>query len=139
MGVELVNGQRINARKGIVMSAGAIESPAILMCSGIGSAQELKSIGINSVIDSPEVGQNLHDHPVIGVHHAGPRSGYGLTLAQLPGWMIAPVRYFCSRKGPLASNIVEAGAFFNARGTGVQPDVQVHFIPYMMGWRGRPR
>jgi len=139
VGVDLIGGRRISARKGVVLSAGAIESPAILMRSGIGPAQELKSLGISVVKDSSEVGQNLHDHPAIGVHHAGPRSGYGLTLGQLPAWAIAPFSYLLADKGPLASNIVEAGAFLNARGTGDPPDVQVHFIPYMMGWRGRTR
>jgi choline dehydrogenase len=139
VGVDLIGGRRISARKGVVLSAGAIESPAILMRSGIGPAQQLKSLGISVVKDAPEVGQNLHDHPSIGVHHAGPRSGYGLTLEQLPAWAIAPFSYLLADKGPFASNIVEAGAFFNARGTGDPPDVQVHFIPYMMGWRGRTR
>lgn len=136
-GVELVNGERIYARKGIVMSAGAIESPALLMRSGIGPANQLKSLGINLIKDAPEVGLNLHDHPVIGVHHAGPASGYGLTLAQLPAWMISPLTYLLLKRGRLASNLVEAGAFFNARETEDRPDVQVHFIPYMMGWQGK--
>jgi choline dehydrogenase len=138
-GVELSDGQRITALKGVVLSAGAIESPTILMRSGIGPAEELKSLGINVVKDAPEVGQNLHDHPAIGLHHAGPNSGYGLTLAQLPAWAMAPLSYLLAGKGPFASNIVEAGAFFNSNGKSDKPDVQVHFIPYMMGWRGRTR
>ena len=135
--VVLAGGGRINARKGVVLSAGAIESPAILMRSGIGPGQELQSLGIHVVQDAPGVGENLHDHPVIGVHHAGANSGYGLTLAQLPTWALAPFSYLLAKKGPFTSSIVEAGAFFNARGEGGSPDVQVHFIPYMMGWKGR--
>jgi choline dehydrogenase len=138
-GVELIDGQQITARKGVVLSAGAIESPAILMRSGIGPAEDLNSLGIEAVEDAPEVGRNLHDHPAIGVHHAGPQSGYGLTLAQLPIWAMAPIAYLVGNKGALASNIVEAGAFFDSSGKGDKPDVQVHFIPYMMGWRGRTR
>ena len=138
-GVELTNGERMVARKGVVLSAGAIESPAILMRSGVGPAEDLKSLGIDVVQDSPEVGANLHDHPAVGVHHTGPGSGYGLTLAQLPMWAAAPFAYLFGKRGPFSSNIVEAGAFFNARGTSDQPDVQVHFIPYMMGWQGRTR
>ena len=137
--VELIDGRRIKARKGVVLSAGSIESPAILMRSGIGPARRLQSLGINVIHDSPEVGTNLHDHPSIGVHHAGARSGYGLTLAQLPVWAMAPLVYLLANRGPFASNFVEAGAFFNAAGTNGPPDVQVHFIPYMMGWRGKAR
>ncbi len=139
MGVELLSGQQLFARKGVVLSAGSIESPALLMRSGVGPAAHLKSLGIPVIKDAPEVGQNLHDHPVVGVHHAGPSSGYGLTLAQLPAWFIAPLTYLISKKGRLASNLVEAGAFFNARETSTKPDVQVHFIPYMMGWQGKTR
>ncbi len=135
--VELIDGSKISARKGIVLCAGALESPAILMRSGIGPAKDLYPLGIDILMDAPQVGQNLHDHPAVGLHHAGPNSGYGLTLRQLPMWLLAPFAFMLSGKGPFASNIVEAGAFFNARGENGPPDVQVHFIPYMMGWKGR--
>ncbi len=138
-GVELTDGRRLTARKGVVLSAGSIESPAILMRSGVGPAAHLHSLNIKVVKDAPEVGRNLHDHPVIGLYHAGPNSGYGLTLRQLPQWAFAPFSYLLANKGPLASNLVEAGAFFNACARDEKPDVQVHFIPYKMGWRGRTK
>lgn len=139
VGIVLIGGQTFKARKGVVLSAGAIESPAVLMRSGIGPGEQLRSLGISVLKDAPQVGRNLHDHPSVGIHHAGANSGYGLTLKQLPGWAAAPWLYVLGKRGVLSSNIVEAGAFFHSGGSSAIPDAQVHFIPYMMGWRGKAR
>ena len=139
--VALIDGRVVSARKGIVLSAGAIGSPSILMRSGIGPASQLKSLGIEPVLDAPGVGQNLHDHPAVGLHHAGPGSGYGLTASQALGWALSPFQWLLTRKGRMSSNFVEAGAFFRAMPTeddpNAPPDVQVHFIPYKMGHGAR--
>jgi len=134
--VVLTDGAKLTAGKGIILSAGSIGSPAILMRSGIGPASHLQELGICVIHGSEEVGENLHDHPAVGLHYVGPRSGYGLTFAQLPAWVLAPLRYLFMRKGRFASPTVEGGAFFNARGDASEPDVQCHFIPFMMGWKG---
>ncbi|KAF7947601.1 hypothetical protein EAE96_008684 [Botrytis aclada] len=60
--VELANGRRISATKEIIISAGAYRTPQILLLSGIGSSGELAQHGVQQVVDSPHVGQNLHDH-----------------------------------------------------------------------------
>ncbi len=134
--VILTDGSELTAIKGIILSAGSIGSAAILLRSGIGPADQLKTHGIEMVARSDEVGENLHDHPGAGLHFAGPGSGYGITLAQAPAWALAPVRYLLSGTGRLASPTVEGGAFFNARDDGGPPDVQSHFIPFMLGWKG---
>jgi len=134
--VVFADGSALIANKGIILSAGAIGSPEILLRSGIGPAADLAALGIEIKVRSEEVGHNLHDHPAVGIHHAGKRSGYGLTMRQIPLWLAAPVRYLTSGSGPLASPTVEGGAFFNARGDGGPPDIQVHFIPFMVGWQG---
>lgn len=135
--VLLADGRRITARRGIVLSAGSIGSPAILMRSGIGPGAHLQTLGIPVHLDAPGVGGNLHDHPAVGVHHAGAGSGYGLTLAQLPAWALSPLHWLLRRRGRMTSNFVEAGAFIRARPDEGPPDIQVHFIPYMMGHQGR--
>ncbi len=139
--VLLVDGRIITARRGIILSAGSIGSPAILMRSGIGPADHLQEIGIQVLRNAPGVGGNLHDHPTIGVHHKGANSGYGLTLDQTLAWAASPLHWLLRRKGRLTSNFVEAGAFFRAAPIGddgdARPDVQTHFIPYMMGYNGR--
>ena len=134
--VVLIDGTKLTASKGVILSAGSIGSPAILMRSGVGPAAHLQEMGISVTHASDEVGENLHDHPAAGLHYVGPESGYGLTLSQLPAWMLAPFRYLFTRKGRFASPTVEGGAFFNARGEAGEPDVQCHFIPFMMDWKG---
>lgn len=135
--VLFAGGSELRATKGIVLCAGAIGSPAILMRSGVGPARALERLGIDMVQDLPQVGENLHDHPAVGLHFAGPGSGYGLTLAQMPAWALAPFQYLATGRGRFASPTVEGGAFFNARGLDEAPDVQTHFIPFMLGWQGR--
>jgi choline dehydrogenase len=138
--VELIDGRVVSARRGIVLSAGSIGSPSILMRSGIGPAAQLTELGISINVDSQQVGQNLSDHPVIGVHHEGRNSGYGLVWNQSLQWAMSPFHWLAQRKGRLTSNFVEAGAFFRvnpATPEDDRPEIQVHFIPYMMGYKGK--
>ncbi|MEL6690581.1 MAG: GMC oxidoreductase [Pseudomonadota bacterium] len=135
-GVRLTDGTQIDANKAVVLSAGSLMSPAILMRSGIGPKEELASHGIPVRHTSEEVGQNLHDHPGFGLHFEGAGTGYGLEPAQWWNWAAAPVNLM-RNKGPLASPTVEGGAFFNARGDGPEPDVQTHFIPFHLDHTGK--
>ncbi|MCG6902004.1 MAG: GMC family oxidoreductase, partial [Rhodobacter sp.] len=125
----------VRAARGVILSAGSVGSPAIRLRSGIGPADQLRGLGIDVVAASEAVGANLQDHPGVGLHFDG--GGYGLSLAQLPGWIAAPLRWASTGRGRLASPTVEGGAFFNALGTGTVPDVQSHFIPFKLGWQGR--
>ncbi|MDG4649670.1 GMC family oxidoreductase N-terminal domain-containing protein [Roseibacterium sp. SDUM158017] len=135
-GVALADGTEVRAAKGVVLCAGSIGSPAILMRSGVGPRGDLAALGIDSRIDAPAVGRNLHDHPGVGLHFEAAGSGYGLERAQWPRWAVAPVAYGLLRRGPLASPTCEAGAFFNARGEDAPPDVQTHFIPFFLAHEG---
>ncbi|NNK66374.1 MAG: GMC family oxidoreductase, partial [Rhodobacteraceae bacterium] len=136
-GVVFRNGQSVKARNAVILSAGAIESPMILFRSGIGPAADLRKTGIEVLTDAPGVGANLHDHPGFGLHHAGPGSGYGLVMGQALHWAVSPVTWALFRSGRLASNTVEAGAFFRVSDGDGPPEIQTHFIPFMMGWQGR--
>ncbi|WP_415921619.1 GMC family oxidoreductase [Tateyamaria sp. SN6-1] len=135
-GVVLRDGRALHARQGVVLSAGSIESPMILMRSGIGPGANLRAAGITVHVDAPGVGANLHDHPGFGLHFKGSGSGYGLTLGQLPMWALSPFQWLLTRSGRLSSNTVEAGAFYSV-GDGDAPDIQTHFLPFLMGWQGR--
>ncbi|MEY1554775.1 GMC family oxidoreductase [Yoonia sp. R2331] len=134
--VEFTDGTRITAAKGVVLSAGAIGSPEILLRSGVGPAADLAAADVPLVLDAPQVGANLHDHPGVGLHFAGAESGYGLTWKQAANWALAPLNYLVRRKGVFASPTVEAAAFFNARDEDTAPDIQSHFIPFFMNWKG---
>ena len=126
---------RIAARREVVLSAGAIGSPSILLRSGVGPADHLSDLGIDVVVDRP-VGRNLHDHPAVGIHYGGGNLGYALSLATMAENVLAPLRYVLQRKGLLASNTVEAGGFARTRSDLAEPDVQFHFIPARLGHEG---
>ncbi|RWL86324.1 MAG: alcohol dehydrogenase [Mesorhizobium sp.] len=136
----LHNGEQktISASREIVLSAGAINSPRILMASGIGPAAELQAIGITPVLDLPGVGKNLQDH-VDGMITVRSRSSrtLGLSIANLPRMAAAPFQYFARRKGMLTTNYVEAGGFAKTRYANGLPDIQFHFVPGYRSHRGR--
>jgi len=74
-GVRLVDGSEVHAGKGVVLAAGSIGSPAILMRSGIGPGEDLRRLGIDVRHDAPGVGGNLHDHPGFGLQFEGQGTG----------------------------------------------------------------
>jgi len=127
----------IDVSREIVLAAGAIASPAILMRSGVGPPDHLAEFDIACVHASPAVGENLHDHPAVGMHYGGGAHGYALSLATLPANIVAPFRYVLLRKGLFASNTVEAGGFARTREDIDEPDVQFHFIPARLGHEDR--
>jgi choline dehydrogenase len=120
------------ARSEVIVSAGAIASPKLLMLSGIGPREHLQAMGIDVRVDSPQVGENFQDHLSASVyaqtrepssllgHDRGLRAiGHGL-------------KYLATRHGLLSSNVVESGAFVDATGCG-RPDVQFHVVPALVG------
>ncbi|MEM1263795.1 MAG: GMC family oxidoreductase N-terminal domain-containing protein [Pseudomonadota bacterium] len=129
--------ERIGVRGELIVCAGAIASPTLLMRSGIGDPAQLTTLGIEPFLDNPAVGKNLHDHPAVGMHYGGGFDGYALSLATLPSNLLAPLRYGLSGRGLFASNTVEAGGFARTDSGLAEPDVQFHFIPARLGHRGR--
>ncbi|WP_175649680.1 GMC family oxidoreductase [Pseudomonas sp. Marseille-P9899] len=123
---------QFKARAEVIVSAGAIASPKLLMLSGIGPGEHLQSLGIPTRVDAPGVGENFQDHLSASVyaqtrqpasllgHDRGLRAiGHGL-------------KYLATRRGLLSSNVVESGAFVDATGCG-RPDVQFHVVPALVG------
>jgi choline dehydrogenase len=109
----------------VILSAGAIGSPHLLLLSGIGPAEQLIEQGIRVVADSPGVGANLSDHPVVTAMWHTPRVT-GLweqaTPSRLGRW-----KYLHS--GPLTSNLAEAGGFTRTMPSLAAPDLQWHVLP----------
>lgn len=127
-GVELMDGEAIRASREVILTAGAIGSPKLMMLSGLGPADHLRGVGVAVVADIPEVGRNLHDHFGIDIVHElnGP---HGFDKYNKPLWMAwAGLEYALFRKGPVASNIVEGGAFWYADRSAATPDLQFHFL-----------
>ena len=127
----------IKVGRELILCAGAIGSPALLLKSGIGPAEHLRDMGITVELDLFGVGKNLHDHPAVAVFHGGGSVGYGLSLSALPTLAMAPFQYLLTRRGLFASNTVEGGGFAKTNPQLTEPDVQFHFIPARLGHQQR--
>jgi choline dehydrogenase-like flavoprotein len=112
----------------ILVTSGAIGTPKIMMLSGIGPADHLRSHGIDVVHDLPGVGENLNDHFGIDIVYElnGPDS---LDKYNKLHWMLwAGIQYTLFKSGPVTSNVVEGGAFWYADKSAAVPDLQFHFL-----------
>ena len=121
----------------IILAAGTVNSPQLLMLSGIGPADMLRHHGIRVVQDLPGVGANLQDHPTVSVAMSNPGAeSYALSWRTAPRVALAPLRYLFARRGMLASNAAEAGGFLHSRPELDRPDLQMTF---MVGLKDNPR
>jgi choline dehydrogenase len=125
------NLRRARARKEVLVSSGAYNSPQLLQLSGVGPAELLKSHGIDVVLDAAGVGNDLQDHMQVRIVMRGQNC---LTLNDVVNnpvrRMMAGVRYAMSRSGPLTVAAGTSGAFFKTSPRLASPDIQIHFIPF---------
>lgn len=117
--------ETVTAGSEVILSAGAFGTPHLLMLSGIGPADHLREHGIDVVVDNPNVGGHLMDHPMYLLNFESSASGT-LAEAEKP---IQLVNYFARRRGLLTSNIGEAGAFFHTRSGDAAPYMQFIAAP----------
>ncbi|MCQ0969388.1 GMC family oxidoreductase N-terminal domain-containing protein (plasmid) [Paracoccus sp. TK19116] len=128
-GIEIASGsgtEILHAGAEVLLSAGAIGSPRLLMLSGIGPADHLRDLGLPVVLDQPEVGANLQDHLDLFViaECSGPHT---YDRYAKPLWSaVAGLQYLVSRKGPVASSLFETGGFWYADPDARSPDIQLH-------------
>jgi choline dehydrogenase len=116
---------QVRAAQEIILCGGAINSPQLLMLSGIGPADRLKTIGIQPIVHLPGVGQNLQDHLVASPVYQCSQS-VSLIKAETLGSLL---KYLLFKKGPLTSNLAEAGGFVRVLPNTALPDLQFHFAP----------
>ncbi|TBU74515.1 GMC family oxidoreductase [Phytopseudomonas daroniae] len=135
VGVEYVQGRTsreirfARAEREVVVAAGAIGSPKILMLSGVGPADALRAQGIEVMQDLPGVGQNLQDHFDIDIVYEL-NGACSLDKYAKPHMMLlAGLEYKLFNKGPVTSNIAEGGAFWYGDSQSPTPDLQFHFLP----------
>ena len=130
-GVELVRDgrtERLEARAEVVLAGGAFNSPQLLMCSGIGPAAHLQSLGIDLLHDAPEVGQNLIDHVDFTINkRVKSIEPTGFSLRGMARMLPQFVTFTRHGRGMLSSNVAEAGGFLKSRPTLDRPDLQLHF------------
>ncbi len=140
VGVEYSTGGRLHqarARREVIVSGGAINSPQILMLSGVGPADELRRLEIPVVQDLPGVGRNLQDHLETYVQHAclQPITLYPVLKNPLRQLLVGMQWTFLGT-GPGATNHFEAGGFIRSRAGVEHPDLQYHFLPIAASYDG---
>jgi len=118
----------VRADQEVVVTAGAVGSPKMMLLSGVGPADQLKALGIDVVQDLPGVGENLSDHFGIDIVYEL-KTADSLDKYNKLHWMLwAGLQYTLFKSGPVTSNVVEGGAFWRQDRSLANPDLQFHFL-----------
>ena len=139
-GVEIERGGRIEivrAEREVILAASAINSPKLLMLSGIGPAAHLSENGIPVIADRPGVGGNLQDHLEIYVQQAATQPITLYKYWNLSGKALVGACWLFNKRGPGASNQFESGGFVRSAPGVDYPDIQFHFLPIAVRYDGR--
>ena len=122
--------RRIDARREVILSGGAIGSPQMLLLSGIGDGAALQKLGLAVQHHLPAVGENYHDHIAANVQMWTTNAqSYGISLKALPRGAWNVLQYLAARAGPFASNVFESHAILRSLPGLDRPDIQVVFQP----------
>ncbi|MEM7711785.1 MAG: choline dehydrogenase, partial [Pseudomonadota bacterium] len=138
-GVEVARRGRvevIGARAEVILAASAINTPKLLMLSGIGPGAHLAEHGIDPIADRPGVGANLQDHPEVYVQMAATRPVSLFRYWNLLGKAYVGARWLFTKTGPGASNQFESTGFIRSRAGIDYPDLQFHFLPIAVRYDG---
>ncbi|MET3807281.1 choline dehydrogenase [Nakamurella sp. UYEF19] len=131
------NGRNHTATAGeVILCGGAINSPQLLQLSGIGNAEELRQLGIRSVVDLPGVGANLQDHLEVYIQYACTEP---VTMQPyLDKWRqpFIGLEWILARKGPAATNHFEGGGFVRSNDEVAYPNLMFHFLPIAVRYDG---
>ncbi|MEZ3159190.1 choline dehydrogenase [Microbacterium sp. BWT-B31] len=126
------------ADREVVLSAGAVNSPRLLLLSGIGPAEELKALGIEVVHDLPGVGKNYQDHMDVYLTAETTPVSYNRSDRPVPA-VLAMIQYILYRTGPITASVCEAGMFVRSSSEVPAPDIQMHCLPAYVIDHGRLR
>ncbi|MDT8429515.1 MAG: choline dehydrogenase [Pseudomonadales bacterium] len=127
---------RVKARREVILSASAFNSPKLLLLSGIGPRAHLQEMGIELVHELPGVGQNLQDHLEVWVQHACLKPGTLNGWLNPLGKLLIGARWLLFKTGLGASNHFEANAYIRSRAGLPYPDLQYHFLPGAIAYDG---
>jgi choline dehydrogenase len=128
VGIEYIRNnavETVRANREVLLAGGSVNSPQLLLLSGIGPADQIRSAGVRAVHDVPGVGKNLQDHPMVSVGYLCTRP---VTMANAES-PVNFLRYLMFKRGPLVSNVAEAGIFLRTRPGLNVPDLQLLFGP----------
>jgi choline dehydrogenase len=118
-----------NACREIILCGGAINSPQLLMLSGIGDPAQLQALGIKPIVAAPAVGQNLQDHLAISYFYKTRVPTLNNILHPIMGKLWAGLQYMANRSGPLSLSVNQSGGFVRSSPEKAHPNVQLYFSP----------
>ncbi|MDC0738601.1 choline dehydrogenase [Cognatishimia sp. SS12] len=139
-GVEITSGGRkqiVEARREVILAAGSINSPKLLMLSGIGPAAHLAEHGIAPIVDRAGVGQNLQDHLELYLQMAASQPVTLYKYWSLFGKALVGAQWLFAKSGLGASNQFESAAFIRSAPGVDYPDIQYHFLPLAVRYDGK--
>lgn len=139
VGLEYVHGgetHTVRTERELILSGGAINSPQLMMLSGIGPADHLRAMGIEPKLDLAGVGQNLQDHPTVAVKYECTKPVTIHKVAHPVRKALAGMRWMFDRKGVASSNIWEAGGLVRGNADVPYPNLQYHFGPVGVDYEG---
>ncbi|MEE2760996.1 MAG: GMC family oxidoreductase N-terminal domain-containing protein [Pseudomonadota bacterium] len=129
-GVEIIGGRKLVAKREVILSAGGIVSPKILMLSGIGAGAQLQAHGIKVIHDLPGVGKNHQDHAAIAAAMRTKSTiPWGFSWGKMPNFAIEAINYLVNRAGFFSAQIIESGGFIRTNPDLDRPDIQLVFVP----------
>ena len=130
----------VKARRGVILSAGAFNSPQILMLSGIGPGEHLQQNGIEVLLDKPAVGSDLQDHiDYVSGWATQSTEPFGNSLAGTWRMIMAIIEHRRQRTGIMTTCFAESGGFWKVMPDSPAPDVQWHFVPAVLEDHGREK
>lgn len=127
----------IHAQKEVILAASSINSPKLLMLSGIGPAQHLRDHGIEVIANRQGVGQNLQDHLEVYLQMAASKPVSLYRYWNIPGKGWVGTQWLMAKLGLGASNQFEAGGFIRSKAGVRYPDIQFHFLPIAVRYDGK--
>ena len=135
-GVELTTGEILGARREVILSAGAVNTPQLLQLSGVGPGALLQDNGIPVVLGNDNVGGNLQDHVAVNYTFKARETTLNAILRPLWGKAMAALQYALTRRGPLSLSVNQCGGFVRSSHLFDRPDQQLYFNP--VSWKITP-
>ena len=132
VGIEYAKGklrQRAHVRREVILAGGAINSPQLLMLSGIGDPAGLKRAGVDPFVEAPAVGRNLQDHIAVSYFYRTRTRTLNDLLYPIVGKVRAGLRFMADRRGPLSLSVNQSGGFVRSDPSQPHVNIQLYFSP----------